>query len=508
MCCAVIYCLFAAGIVFGYAAIKPVLIDEGVFKDLCTEEELKKGISPCYGQELRLNFMFTLSAVSTNVAALPVGTILDRYGPRVCSLMGSLFLTIGTLLFSFASQMPGDGYTPGYFFFGLGGASVFISTFQLSNTFPQRSGLILALLTASFDSSSALFLVFRLIYQATGGKATTQRLFLAYLIVPIFIFTVQLFIMPKESYKTIAEVVKEAEEEVNAPTPPDLTEAERIVYSGRRESVMSEVTALLDKPANANRAARENNKNRKSGVWGAMHGHTALEQIRSAWFWLITFFTVVQMLRINYFVATIFPQERYLLNSERKARMINDFFDIALPAGGVLSIPFVGLILDNTSTPFALGALVITATVIGILGCLPFVWAAIANVTLFVLFRPFYYTTVSDYSAKVFGFVTFGKVYGLIICLAGLFNFMQSPLDAATHRVFDGNPIPINILLLCVAVLVGACLVAFTWLRSRTMARDKLEDEAEGASEALMPNADSDLHESSNGGVTGGTYGT
>ena len=65
--------------------------------------------------------MFTVAAVSTNVAALPIGTILDRYGPRVCGIIGSVLLFIGAVLFSFASQIPGDGYTPGYFFLALGG---------------------------------------------------------------------------------------------------------------------------------------------------------------------------------------------------------------------------------------------------------------------------------------------------------------------------------------------------------------------------------------------------
>jgi hypothetical protein len=70
---AIVYCLFAAGIVFGYAAIKPVLIDEGAFDELCTQQEIKNGVSPCYQQEIRLNLMFTVAAVSTNVAALPIG---------------------------------------------------------------------------------------------------------------------------------------------------------------------------------------------------------------------------------------------------------------------------------------------------------------------------------------------------------------------------------------------------------------------------------------------------
>ena len=50
---ACIYCLFAAGVVFGYAAIKPVLIDEGVYRDKCTKQELKDDVIVCYEQELR-----------------------------------------------------------------------------------------------------------------------------------------------------------------------------------------------------------------------------------------------------------------------------------------------------------------------------------------------------------------------------------------------------------------------------------------------------------------------
>ncbi|EXJ83624.1 hypothetical protein A1O1_07247 [Capronia coronata CBS 617.96] len=486
---AIIYCLFAAGVVFGYAAIKPVLIDEGVFKGLCTPEEVEKNVSPCYQQEIRLNFMFTVAAVSTNVAALPIGTILDRYGPRACGVIGSIFLATGALLFSFASKVKADLFTPGYFFLALGGPFIFISSFQLSNTFPQNSGLILALLTGAFDSSSALFLVFRLVYEATNGKLNTHRLFLIYLVVPVFIFLVQIFVMPNESYKTVSEVVKDAEEEINAPTPPELSEEERRAYRDRRASTITEVNLLLDKSTNTKRAKREESKNSKSGVWGALHGYTAMEQIKSPWFLLITLFTVIQMTRINYFVATIRPQETYLLGSARKAKTVNDFFDVALPLGGVLSIPFIGTLLDHTSTPFALGFLVVVATIIGILGCLPYMWAAIANVCVFVVYRPFYYTTVSDYSAKVFGFQTFGKVYGLIICLAGLFNFLQSPLDAMTHVVFNGNPIPVNVILMGIAVVVGTALVVFTYIKSRSMKREQLEVEAEGASESLMPGA-------------------
>ena len=506
--------MLAAGIVFGYAALKPVLIREGVYRKYCTQKELEKGVRVCYEQEIRLNFMFTVAAVSTNVCALPVGTILDRYGPRVSGIIGAVFLAAGCVFFAFAWQLPFDGYIPGYFFLALGGPFVFISSFQLSNTFPQYSGLILALLTGAFDTSSAIFLFYRLIYAASNGTFWPKKFFLAYLAVPVFILVAQIFLMPRNSYKTVGELVIQVEEQVNDEHDSDneiedqeLLARLRQVRHERGESIISEITELLGSKNGQNQVKKEEEKRHISGVWGALHGRTATEQIRTPWFILITLFTVIQMTRINYFVATIRPQYEHLLGDYLKAVPINKFFDVALPLGGVISVPFIGLILDNTSTPLVLAFLISTATLIGILGIIPEVWAAYANVCLFVVYRPFYYTAVSDYSAKVFGFATFGKVYGLIICLSGLFNFSQSALDALTLKVFHKNPIPVNIMLLVMALVVGVALVWYVWRKSRSIGKRDLREEAEEAEERLMPGADVDgLREAE--GIGSRDYGT
>ncbi|KAI4187996.1 MAG: hypothetical protein LQ346_005397 [Caloplaca aetnensis] len=438
------------------------------------------------------------------VCALPVGTVLDRFGPRVCGIIGSILLTVGALSFAFAPQLPFDGYIPGYLFLALGGPFVFISSFHLSNTFPRHSGLILALLTGAFDSSSAIFLFYRLIYDATNRAFTPQKFFLVYLLVPICIFIAQITLMPKNSYKTVGELVNHAEDPANDIRPidehiPDESYLACLREERRqhRESVVSEITTLLGRKGEEGdkQTQQEERKKQISGVWGALHGRSALQQIRTPWFFLITLFTVVQMTRINYFVATVRTQYEHLLSSHDRAVHVNDVFDVALPVGGVFAIPMIGLVLDNTSTPFVLGLLVSVATAIGILGLLPYLWAAYANIVLFVLYRPLYYTAVSDYAAKVFGFHTFGKVYGLIICFAGLLNFVQSALDAATHKVFHGDPMPINTILLVVAFLVGVALVGFVWHKSRKMGRDRLEDEAEGATERLMPEPNGEVDE-------------
>ena len=480
---AVIYCFFAAGVVFGYAAIKPVLKSQGAYHDICN------GSATCI--EIRLNFMFTVVAVGTNVAALPVGAILDHYGPRVCGLIGAVFLSIGALVLAHATSFapPFDGFMLGYLMLALGGPFTFISSFQLSNAFPRHSGLILALLTGAFDASSALFLLYRLIYDATNQTFGLRRFFLAYLAVPVVIVIVQLLLMPGGSYKTVGELVDLADEADAAsraqrarpavPHPMDdqvdehtaLLQEEGVDTYQHPDTILADVESILGSVTGGEQLEAEERKNSRSGVWGVMHEKTVLQQLASPWWILICLFTVVQMTRINYFVATIRPQYEALFGSEQKAIEINNFFDIALPVGGLLSIPFIGVTLDRTSTPVVLTALVSIATLIGVLGVLGSEWAAYANVSLFVLYRPFYYTAVSDYSAKVFGFRTFGTVYGLIICLSGLLNLSQSGLDVLFHNTFNGDPVPVNLMLLFGGLIVGTALVVFVTVQARRRQR-------------------------------------
>ncbi|EXF83178.1 major facilitator superfamily transporter [Colletotrichum fioriniae PJ7] len=484
---AVIYCLFAAGIAFGFAALKPVLKREGAYSDVCsTDESNSTPDDTCV--EIHLNLMFTVAAVGTNIAALPVGALLDHAGPRVCGLVGSVFLIIGSILMAYAKTLPFDGFLIGYLCLALGGPFTYISSFQLSNAFPKHSGFILALMTGAFDASSALFLVYRLLFQASEGTFGHEKFFKVYLIVPVFIIVAQFALMPKQSYKTVGELVELQEETAAAnesdPNPYDdqVDENTALLREERRhrESVVADVEQLLG-TQKVDKQIRQENKNEISGVWGVMHNRSALRQIASPWFILICLFTVIQMLRINYFVATIRAQYEVIFGDVGKAIEINNFFDVALPVGGILSIPFIGVLLDHTSTVTVLTALVTIATTIGVLGIVDNMGAAYIQVCLFVLYRPFYYTAVSDYSAKVFGFETFGTVYGTIICLSGLFNFLQSGLDVLFHQTFGGDPVPVNVILLSAGLAVGIALVGYVALKARGLKRKMLEQEAEAS---------------------------
>lgn len=352
-----------------------------------------------------MNLTFVVASITTNVAALPVGTLLDRYGPRVCGIIGSILLFLGAIAMALAEKLPFDAYIIGYFLLAIGGAFVFVPSFHLSNAFPQLQGVILALVTGAFDASAAVFLFFRLMYERTGGAFGLKEFFLSYLAVPILFLACQLTFMPHRSYETRVEL-GERMDEADDPAH-DLHDSDDELEDGEltrvrsereeeRQQKLSEVTELLGTvKERQERKSKEVEKQATSGVWGAMHGRSVWQQTRSAWFILIALLTIITMARMNFFISTIWTQYRAMLNSPSKADQVNEFFDAALPIGGVITVPFIGLLLDHLSMLTILAILVTASTAIGVFGVIPTLWAAYCNVILFVLYRPLYYSAMS-----------------------------------------------------------------------------------------------------------------
>lgn len=142
----------------GFAALKPVLVDKGVYREHCSAEELELGLEVCYEQGLRLNVFFAVASTTSNVSALIVGTLLDRYGPRVASTIGSVCLAVGSALMGSAFATPEfDGYIAGNIFLSLGGTFIFVPSFQVANAFPKYAGTIVAIVTGAFDASVSTF---------------------------------------------------------------------------------------------------------------------------------------------------------------------------------------------------------------------------------------------------------------------------------------------------------------------------------------------------------------
>ncbi|WPK24969.1 hypothetical protein PUMCH_002268 [Australozyma saopauloensis] len=498
---AVFWCLLSGGPIFGFAALKPVLIKEKVYEFVCdisingtvsaadtwgrfvmdpskfsgvTATALgslvdisKASLAKCTDQDLKLNMMFTVGAMVTNVSALAIGSCLDNYGPKVCGLIGAFFLYLACFVFIYGKEITAqfpilDPYLIGYASMALGGPFAYMSSFQLSNAFPEKSGTILAIITGAFDASSAVFLVYRVFYKASNDSFTLDKFFKLYLAVPVFITVAQIFWMPSDSYKTGPETTLCSDDAAEL-THSSATENDALLA---REEDINHAPARRDSIGDALKQpyASEGEEflvQHSGGIFGILHGYSAHYQILTPWFFLMCFFSTIQMLRLNYFVATIGTQYSYMLNSLSQSLVLNRIFDIFLPLGGIVAIPFIGLFLDYCSTVAVLTVLLGVSLLIGVLGLIPNFYTGIMNISLFVVYRPFFYTAISDFCAKVFGFDTFGTVYGSIICISGVVNYFQSTLDKLTHTTFKMNPLPINAMLVSVTAVIGVMTVGF-----------------------------------------------
>jgi len=196
-----------------------------------------------------------------------------------------------------------DSYIPGYFLMGLGGPFLFISSMQLSNAFPRNSGQVLSILTGSFDASSCIFLLYRLAYY-NGFKVSPHTFFLVYLSFPVLCIAVQLWFMPKDSYKSEFEIATEraetARREADERTALLSEDHARLQAqlagsgvvdsdmlegygSGRRGSVFA-----LPKDRRASYDHTEHHPKHWNPVTGAMQGKKSLEQIKSPWWMYIS----------------------------------------------------------------------------------------------------------------------------------------------------------------------------------------------------------------------------
>lgn len=407
--------MLASGIVCGFAALKPVLVAEGVYRDLCpsgwsnaNDDERQL---PCPEQDIRLNLFFILASITLNVSTVFAGYILDQHGRRICYLVAALILFIGGGImgsaFAFRGRLPFDGYITGNLLLGLGGTFLFVPSFQLANAFPRYSGLVVALVTGAFDASAAVFLFYRIAYEITNHEFKPQYFFFGFgVIVPLIVLVAEFTLMPAHAYNTRRELehqirkaqdlirdVHDSDTEISSPT---ILNKVRSFRARARQDELDKIETVTGDAAER-RQQRDTVSQRQttSGVWGVLHGLPVDQQMKTAWFLLLMALTTLQMMRMNYFIATIRAQYRYMLQSEKLAERINEFFDVALPVAGVVSTPFIGLLLNEASVVIILAVLTVLIVVLGVLNCLPFIWAGYATVVAFVFFRPLYYSAMS-----------------------------------------------------------------------------------------------------------------
>ncbi|CAE6465358.1 unnamed protein product [Rhizoctonia solani] len=387
--------LFSTGTIFGFAALKPVLIRKGVYSWLCSHDEGDSSGS-CHQQELRVNTIFVVSVALTNMASLPAGSVLDWIGPTKTSIMGATLYGLGCLVFGGGyTKWPVvlDGYYIGFCLLAIGSPLIFLSSFHMSNAFPSSSGLILSLIMAAFNASSISFVLFDWLDRKTGG-IPIQAWFWCYALIPTLFIVLQSLAGPPVAYQK-------------------QTNPREGQLAASATSVSTYGATSTDTPS-----SRETSPPRDL---------------------LLLFFFSIYADRVNWGIQTISEQLLFYLGDLKVASRTASLFSVLLPIGGIVGVPLFGWLLDHRTTFDASAVILLIGVVYGALGMTHTAVTQIVSISLFVILRPLLYVFVGDYCGKAFGYNTFGRVYGLVTTLVGLLGLILGPIDSLVKNQLHGN---------------------------------------------------------------------
>ncbi|SCZ91468.1 BZ3500_MvSof-1268-A1-R1_Chr1-2g01429 [Microbotryum saponariae] len=449
---AIFFCLTCAGVIFGFAALKPVLIQEGVYADYCKPGERTTDPTTgewllCESQDIKLNFMFTLSAGVTNIACLPIGYTLDKLGPRKTSLLGATLFILGNFFFGLGYRSTWmDTYVLGFLFLALGGPLIFLPSFHLSNAFPAYSGLILSGMTGAFDASSIPYVVYRALYDKVKGGISLRTFFWFYTVIPFIVIVEQLFIGPPEIYQRPQAIALPPDIEAPTTDPTNLAVPSSDPFQTGPETphdsafeISASAFSRVHLGAPEDLPSVEAILDGKEQLHDSLHGLSARDQIMSWWFVCLTLFVCIHMARINFYIQSVTSQLLYYLQSPSLTLSLSKTFTLLLPLVGFLGIPLIGYLLDHRPWVEVPIILFLMGLGFGILGMSEGYIGQLAGILIFCLFRPLMYTALSSSFVLIFGFEHFGSVYGLSMTLSGLVGLLNAPLDVLVKTRLDGH---------------------------------------------------------------------
>uniref|UniRef100_A0AAZ3SG81 Solute carrier family 43 member 3 n=1 Tax=Oncorhynchus tshawytscha TaxID=74940 RepID=A0AAZ3SG81_ONCTS len=482
-------CLCFAGVVFGWASLVFVLKTDGYFTDLCvslTTGPNSTVETDCSGQDEQFSLVFTVTSFMNNFLTLPNGFIFDRFGTMATRLLGICLYTTGTLMVAFSSSALSMLLFPALSFIAVGGILFLITNIQVGNLFGSHRSTIITLYNGAFDSSSAVFLIIKVMYE---GGVSLRSSFLILSVCSVIHLLRTFFLMPNTH---IPYPLPEGFTYGVSPGKSNSYNVEEIEKT--RETAMTsegEGPAETDDMPLQPDDGQQSEDSGKGVVWpttivnlaGEWKVHfvdsnvflsLSVASFRScvqSWFflWHLVWLSVMQ-LRHYLFIGTLNPMLNRLADNDSAlvSQYTNAFAFTQLC--GVLCAPWNGLIMDrHKGKPLAPGetdkeadlrssslSLFLTSLqclLFSICASSPLLPLQYLTFILQVLNRSFLYGGNAAFISIAFPGVHFGKLYGLVMSLSAVVSLLQYPCFALVKGALGGDPFYVNIALTLLTLL-------------------------------------------------------
>lgn len=393
-----------AGVIFGWPELETIFEREGVYEDHCDADDKAR---PCAKQVLFFNMIFTVGVFCNNAAPLLTGIFLDKFGPKLTSLLSVFLFMGGCALFMIPKP---QAYVPAFALLGFAGPGIYVSIMHLNNLFPGRQATVLSFFSGTFTVSNFVFKVFRILSEQNEWF-NLAHLFICFILVLVPFFLVGGIFWPNKPFQLPA--AKPTEDETRVP--------------------------LIEK-----------------GDTKILYGADLKTQITAPEFWLIILWMAISNLHIASYLGTISQQV-----PAQQFAIFNWIWEF-----GWVAIPLFGIMLDYKGITFAIFVSNLGLFLWSVITVIPndnvqyaaFVLVSTVNVGVWGIF----YTFLS----KTFGFNNYGKLLGIACISIAVVGLLQYPLLDLTIHQFNKNFMPVNILFTFLQLCVFATPI-FLWKRER-----------------------------------------
>jgi len=173
------------GLVYGWASFNIVL----------TGDKAKGGADLTLPQS---TFIFSIASCVGMASTLLLGCALDRFGPRMCSIISHITIGLGCQLFAGSSSF--SGFMIATCLMAFGGPGIQVSIVHLANLFPDNQFTALSMLNGTISISFSVLAIFSWLWETYEWLSYRQFFnFLVFLVIASLLASI--FFWPDRSFK-------------------------------------------------------------------------------------------------------------------------------------------------------------------------------------------------------------------------------------------------------------------------------------------------------------------